>query len=48
MVVVFEIYSAIGSDFNNNLQHSCASRVHSLQATKKYVHAVAETEMSSF
>ena len=41
-------FSAIGSDFMNNLQHSCASRVHSLQATKKYIHKFTETERSSF
>ena len=28
--------------------YSCASRVHSLQATKKYIHKFTETKMSSF
>ena len=36
------------SDFMNNLQHSCASRVHSLQATSKYIKKVAETEFRHF
>ena len=33
--------------FMNNLQHSCASRIRSLLATKKYIHKFTETEMSS-
>ena len=45
MYVAFEIYSAIGSDF---IQHSCASRVHSLQATSKYIKKIAETEYRHF
>ena len=48
MFVAFEIYSAIGSDFINNLQHSCASRVHSLQDTSKYIQKFAETECRHF
>ena len=44
MLDAFAIHSAIGSDFMNNLQHSCASRVHSLQATSKYIKKFAETE----
>ena len=48
MFVAFEIYSAIASDFINNLQHSCASRVNSLQATSKYIQKFAETECRHF
>ena len=46
--MAFEIYSAIGSDFMNNLQHSCASRAHSLYATSKYIQKFAETECRHF
>ena len=41
-------FSAIGSDFMNNLQHSCASRVHSLQATKKYIHNILKRKCRHF
>ena len=46
--VAFEIHSAIGYDFMNNLQHGYASRAHSLQATSSFIRKFAETECRHF